>query len=98
MDQCAARGRTLHRVRQPNVQLKTAILDNYTAKKQKCDESCASAKQGQAGAFKTSAAAVVEKQCATAIVEPEHSEKKTHVTDARGDECFFCCRGGARSL
>src|SRR4029077_11407145 len=42
--------------------------------------------------------AIIEKQRATAIVEPEHAEKKSHVADAGGDEGLLCGRRGARSL
>src|SRR5204862_3545772 len=92
------RSRTLHRVGQPDVQRELSGLANCAAENQKRDESCACAKQGQAGTFKTSAAAIVQKQCATAAIEPEHSEKKPHGAAARGDECFLCCRCRARSL
>ena len=54
--------------------------------------------KSQTGAFKTAAAAIVKKQCAAAIVEPEHSEKESDVADARGDERFLCRRRRARSL
>src|SRR5690349_16378836 len=43
-------------------------------------------------------AAVVKKQRAATIVEPQHSKKKSHVTDTRGDECFLCGCCGRRSL
>jgi hypothetical protein len=35
---------------------------------------------------------------ATSIVKPEHSEEKTKVTDASGDERLLCGRRGAGSL
>src|SRR6476620_2364684 len=98
MDECADRGRTLHRIGQPDVQWELSGLANCTAENQKRDERRACAKQRQAGTFKTPAATIVKKQCATPIVEPEHSEKKSHVTDARGDECLLCGRSGAGSL
>src|SRR4029077_905873 len=80
------------------VQRELSGLANCAAENQKRDERSARSEHSETGAFKTSAAAIVEKQCATAIVEPEHSEKKSHVADARGDECFLCSRRGARSL
>src|SRR5436309_616414 len=98
MDESTDRRRALHRVRQPDVQRELSRFANRAAENQQRDERRACAKQGQTGAFETSEAAIVKKQCAIAIVEPEHSEKKSHVTDARGDECFLCGRCRARSL
>src|SRR5205809_2210957 len=98
MDQCADRGRTLHGVGQPDVQRELSGLANRTAEDQERDEGGACTKHGEAGTFKTTAAAIVEKQCATAIVEPQQSEKKSHVADAGGDEGFLCGRRGAGSL
>src|SRR5437660_1195742 len=87
MDQRTDRSRALHRVRQPYVQGELAGFSNCAAENQKGDESCARAKHGKTCAFKTTAPAIIEEQCATAIVEPEHPEKKSHVADARGKEC-----------
>src|SRR5205814_7996741 len=44
------------------------------------------------------AAAIIKEQCATAAVEPENAEKKSHVTDASGDECLFRCSRCTRLL
>src|SRR5438067_1656999 len=90
--------RALHRVRQPYVQGELAGFSNCAAENQKGDESCARAKHGKTCAFKTTAPAIIEEQCATAIVEPEHPEKKSHVADARGNECLLCSGRSVRSL
>src|SRR5216110_1684546 len=73
-------------------------LADCSEKNQQRDERGAGAEHGQAGAFETAFAAVVKKKCAAAIVEPEHAEKKSHVADARGDECLLCGSRCARSL
>src|SRR5437899_9656160 len=98
MDQRTDRSRALHRVRQPYVQGELAGFSNCAAENQKGDESCARAKHGKTCAFKTTAPAIIEEQCATAIVEPEHPEKKSHVADARGNECLLCSGRSVRSL
>ena len=43
-----------------------------------------------AGLFEAAISAIVKEQCAAAAVEPEHSEEKSDVADARGDERFLC--------
>src|SRR5437899_6802308 len=98
MNQCANRGWTLHGIGQPDVQREWSRLANRAAKNQERDEGGACTKHGEAGIFKTTAPAIIEKQRATAIVEPEHAEKKSHVADAGGDEGLLCGCRGARSL
>src|SRR5205814_5099355 len=58
----------------------------------------ASTERNESWMFKATAAGIIKEQCATAAVEPENAEKKSHVTDARGDESLFCRRRGARLL
>src|SRR5262245_40612600 len=101
MDQRAHWSRTLHGVGQPDVQRELPGLGSGAAKDQERNESpdCGTcAKHIETGAFKASAPAIVEEQCATAIVQPEHAEKKSHVADPRGDERLLCSRRGARSV
>src|SRR6185312_10823425 len=94
VDQRADRCRTFHCVRQPDVERELSGLANRAAENQERDEGGACAKQSHAATFKTSAPAIVKKQCATTIVEPKYSKKKSHVTDARGDERLLCGRRG----
>src|SRR5438045_6903422 len=98
MDQRTDRSRALHRVRQPYVQGELAGFSNCAAENQKGDESCARAKHGKTCAFKTTAPAIIEEQCATAIVEPEHTEKKSHVDDASSNEFLLCSGISVRSM
>src|SRR5262249_2665092 len=98
MDQRADRRRTFHRVRQPDVQRELTGFANCAAENQKGDKSCARAKHSETGAFEATAPAIIEEQCATAIVEPEHTKKKSHVADPRRNERLLCGCRGARSL
>src|SRR6266436_477736 len=69
-----------------------------TAEDQQRYEGGACAEHGQTGTFQTTVSAVVKEKCAAAAVEPDHTEKKSHVADTRGDECLLCSGRGTRSL
>src|SRR5215831_21393175 len=90
MDQRADGGRTFHRVRQPDMQRELSRLSNCAAENQQRDECGACAEHSQTGAFKTPVATIVKEKCAAAAVKPEHPEKKSHVANARSDECLLC--------
>src|SRR5207247_1203300 len=52
----------------------------------------------EAGAFTTTGPSIVKEQCAAAIVQPKHPEKKSHVANARSNERLFCSGRCTRSL
>src|SRR5438552_4778961 len=71
---------------------------NGAEENQQRNERGACAEQGEAGAFKTTGPSIVKEQCAAAIVEPKHPEKKSHVANARSNERLFCSGRCTRSL
>src|SRR5438552_15430426 len=98
MGTSAYRSRDFHRDWQPHVQRELALFTTPAAENQQCDECGACAEQNEASAFETTVSAIVKEKCATAIVQPEHAEKKSQVANARSNECLFCSGRCTRSL
>ena len=69
-----------------------------TAENQQSNEGCAGANGQKSRVFKATASLIVKQKRAAVVIEPKDPEKKSEITDARGDEGFLGRGGRARSL
>src|SRR6266513_326198 len=73
-------------------------LADCPGENQKRDRSCTRAEREERRVFERAAAVIVKEQRAAAVIKPEKPKKESHVTDARGDECFLRRGRGARPV
>src|SRR5207237_7315563 len=70
-------------------------LPGGAAENQQRNKGGGGSERNKTGVFKAAPAFIVKHQRAGSTIKPENAEEESDVTDARGDECFFC--GGGRA-
>src|SRR5439155_1806203 len=98
MDQRADRGRSFHRVRQPDVEGELSGFSDRAAENQQRDEGGAGANGEKSRVLQATAALVVKQKGAAAVIKPKHPQEKAEIADAGGDESFPGGGGRARPL
>ena len=98
MDQGTDGRWAFHCIRQPDMERELPGLSDRTAENQQRNEGRAGANGKKSCVFQTTAPLIVKQECAAAVIEPKHPEKKPEVTDAGGDEGFLGCGSGARPI
>src|SRR4051794_9819847 len=98
MNQCAHWRRALHRIRQPDVQRELSRFADRAAENQERN-CCRSRTDCRQPIDLERAPTLIEEKCgARSLVEPEQTQKKSDITDARGNEGLLGRGSGARSF